>query len=74
MAYPNALEDWLTARLTRAQQEGEADPGRDARTEVAALLALTNGLTSSVLSGQRSEDAAAAVLAHVLDTFFGTGR
>jgi AcrR family transcriptional regulator len=74
MAYPDALEDWLTARLTRAQQEGAADPAHDARTVVAALLALTNGLTSSVLSGQRSADAAAAVLAHVLDTFFGTDR
>jgi AcrR family transcriptional regulator len=70
MAYPNALEDWLTARLVRAQQEGEADPRRDARTEAAALLALTNGLTSSVLSGQRSAEAAAAVLAYTLDRFF----
>ena len=74
MAYPNALEDWLTARLTRAQEEEEADPARDARTEAAALLALTNGLTSSVLSGQRSAENAAAVLSAVLDVFFADRR
>ena len=74
MVYPDALEDWLTARLARAQEEGEADPARDARTEVAALLALTNGLTSSVLSGQRSAEAAAAVLSYVLDVLFADRR
>jgi AcrR family transcriptional regulator len=70
MAYPNALEDWLTARLAAAQEAGEAHPARDARTEVAALLALTNGLTSSVLSGQRSAQEAVAVLGYVLDALF----
>ena len=74
MAYPNAVEDWLTARLTRAQEEGEADPARDARTTAAALLALTNGLTSSVLSGQRSAENAAAVLASVLDVLVADRR
>ena len=74
MAYPDALEDFLTARLTAAQQAGDVDAARDARTEVAALLALTNGLTSSVLSGQRGHDDAAAVLAYVVDTLFPEAR
>jgi hypothetical protein len=42
---------------------------RDARTEVTALLALTNGLTSGILAGQRTH-AAAAVLEYALDTLF----
>jgi BetI-type transcriptional repressor, C-terminal len=69
--YPNALEDFLTARLTAAQQAGEVDAGRAPRTEVAALLALTNGLTSSILGRQRTPEAAAAVLEYALDGLFG---
>jgi AcrR family transcriptional regulator len=69
--YPDALEDWLTARLTAAQQDGTAPAALDARTEVAALLALANGLTSSVLGRQRSPEAAADVLRYTLDRVFG---
>ena len=65
--HPDALEDWLTARLERAQAEGEAPPGLDARTEVVLLLALANGLTSSVLGRQRTADDALRVLRHQLD-------
>lgn len=71
MAYPDALEDFLTARLASAQQAGVVDAARDARTEVAALLALANGLTSSILAGQRTPDAATAVLDYALDRLFG---
>jgi AcrR family transcriptional regulator len=69
--YPNALEDFLTARLTAAQQAGDVDAARTPRTEVAALLALTNGLTSSVLGGQRTHEAAADILGYALDGLFG---
>jgi len=68
--YPNALEDFLTARIATAQESGDVDADRDARTEVASLLALTNGLSDSVLGGQRSAEAAIAVLAYRLDRLF----
>ncbi|TLP56217.1 TetR/AcrR family transcriptional regulator [Microbispora triticiradicis] len=71
LTLPNALEDFLTTRLTTAQQAGEISPDRDPRTEVAALLALANGLTSSVLSRQRSHEAAAAIIDYHLDRLFG---
>jgi len=71
--HPTALEDWLTARLGRAQAEGEAPPGLDARTEVVLLLALANGLTSSVLGRQRTAEDALRVLRHQLDRVLGTG-
>ena len=69
--HPDALEAYLTARLARAQQEGEAPAGLDARTEVVLLLALANGLTSSVLGRQRSGDDALRVLRHQLDRVLG---
>jgi hypothetical protein len=65
--FPNALEDFLTARLTSAQQDGAVPADRDPRTEVAVLLALANGLTSSVLGRQRTAEAAAGVLRYALD-------
>ncbi|MFF0309562.1 TetR/AcrR family transcriptional regulator [Streptosporangium sp. NPDC004379] len=69
---PDALEDFLTARLATAQQAGEIGPDRDPRTEVAALLALANGLTSSVLSRQRGHEAAAEIIDYHLAHLFGT--
>jgi AcrR family transcriptional regulator len=68
---PDALEDFLTARLTAAQHAGQIDAARDPRTEVAALLALANGLTSSVLGGQRNPGDAAGILRYQLDQIFG---
>jgi AcrR family transcriptional regulator len=68
--FPNALEDHLTARLAAAQQDGVLPAGQDPRTEVAALLALANGLTSSVLGRQRTPEAAAGVLRYALDRVF----
>lgn len=56
--FPNALEDWLTARLTTAQQDGAVPAAGDPRIEVAALLALANGLTPSVLGRQRTAEEA----------------
>ncbi|MCF6476802.1 TetR/AcrR family transcriptional regulator [Nonomuraea sp. MG754425] len=68
---PDTLENFLTVRLTTAQQAGEITPDRDPRTEVAGLLALANGLTSSVLSGQRGHEAAAKIIDYHLDRLFG---
>ncbi|MEU7833705.1 TetR/AcrR family transcriptional regulator [Nonomuraea sp. NPDC049129] len=71
LTLPNALENFLTVRMTAAQQAGEIDPDRDPRIEVAGLLALVNGLTSSVLSGQRSREAAIKIIDYHLDRLFG---
>lgn len=70
LTLPNALEDFLTVRLTAAQQAGDIAPDRDPRTEVASLLALANGLTSSVLSRQRSHEAASKIIDYHLDRLF----
>jgi AcrR family transcriptional regulator len=72
--YPDALEDFLTARLAAAQERGELDAERDPRAEAASLLALTNGLTDGVLGGQRSPEAAIEILRYRLDRLFGISR
>lgn len=69
--HPDALENWLTTVLARAQDTGDIGPDRDPRTEVAALLALTNGLSDSVVGGQRDAGAALAILGYQLDRVFG---
>jgi AcrR family transcriptional regulator len=69
---PNALEDFLTTHLTAAREAGEIDADRDPHTEVATLLALTNGLTSSILGGQRTPEAGNAILRCTLDRLFRT--
>jgi AcrR family transcriptional regulator len=68
--HPDALEDWLTAVLVRAQEAGAVDAARAARTEIVALLALTNGLSDSVVGGQRDAAAALDVLTYQLDRLF----
>jgi AcrR family transcriptional regulator len=74
LSYPNALEDFLVARMAGAQGAGEFPAGLDPRTEVAALLALANGLTAGVLAGQRSAGDAGAILHAQLDRLFGADR
>lgn len=68
---PTALENHLVGRLRAAQDAGEVAPELDAAAEVAGLLAMSAGLGTSVLVGQRSSEAAAAVLRHHLDRIFG---
>jgi AcrR family transcriptional regulator len=68
--YPNALENWLTGVVARAQEAGDVAVDRDPRTEVVALLALANGLTSSVLGTQRTAEQAAEVVRYTLDRLF----
>jgi AcrR family transcriptional regulator len=69
--YPDALEDFLTDRLSRARDDGELPADREPRTEVATLLALTNGLSDSVLGDQRDPADALRLLHHQLDRVFG---
>jgi AcrR family transcriptional regulator len=68
---PDALERWLTGVLVRAVESGEVAGDRDPRIEVVSLLALTNGLVSSVLGRQRTVDDALAVVRYRLDRLFG---
>ena len=68
---PDALERWLTGVLQRAVDAGEVPAGVDPRIEVVSLLALTNGLVSSVLGRQRDVEDAQRVVAYRLDRLFG---
>jgi AcrR family transcriptional regulator len=70
LAGPDGLERYLVGVVTRAQEAGEVDPARDARREVVALLAMANGLTSSVLGTQRDVDDAVSVVRYALDRLF----
>ncbi|GAA2132658.1 TetR/AcrR family transcriptional regulator [Kitasatospora kazusensis] len=69
---PDLLEGFLAQQIRAAQQAGEIDAGRDPGMTAAGLLAMVNGLGSSVLGGQRTGDAALAILAHCLDELFGS--
>ncbi|GAB3320618.1 TetR/AcrR family transcriptional regulator [Geodermatophilus aquaeductus] len=70
---PNALERWLTGVLAEAVEAGDVPGDVDPRIEVVGLLALTNGLVSSVLGQQRDVDDALRVVRYRLDRLF-TGR
>lgn len=69
-SYPDKLERLLARQLRQAQVNGEVDPELDAEVIAAGLLALTNGLGSSVLGGQRDGQAAFAILSYHLDRLF----
>ncbi|MEU0571312.1 TetR/AcrR family transcriptional regulator [Nonomuraea sp. NPDC005983] len=62
MAAPNAMEDFLTAQLGKARPDVQ-----DLRLEAVALLAMSSGLGTSVLLGQRDAEDALSVLRHQLD-------
>ncbi|MEV8517080.1 TetR/AcrR family transcriptional regulator [Dactylosporangium sp. NPDC051484] len=72
--YPDAVERFLAKQVRAAQEAGDVDPDLDAPIAVAGLLALTNGLGSSVLGGQRDGAAALAILTYHLDQIFPPGR
>ncbi|MEU6944950.1 TetR/AcrR family transcriptional regulator [Streptomyces sp. NPDC046316] len=72
MKNPDAAEDVVTELLRRAQEAELLEPGLDARLETVSLLAMSAGLGTSVLVGQRSSESAAAVLEHHLDRIFRT--
>jgi AcrR family transcriptional regulator len=69
---PDAAEDAVTELLRRAQEADLLEPGLDARLEAVSLLAMSAGLGTSILVGQRSPESAAAVLEHHLDRIFRT--
>ncbi|MER7010362.1 TetR/AcrR family transcriptional regulator [Saccharopolyspora sp. NPDC000359] len=60
----------LTGALERARSHGQLAEGVDVATEVAHLLALNNGLGTSILIGQRAPSEAKAVLSAHLDRIF----
>lgn len=71
---PAAAEDAVTGLLDRARETGLLPAGTDTRTEAVALLAMTAGLGTSILAGQRSPEAAIATLRHQLDRIFRAPR
>ncbi|WP_129842914.1 TetR/AcrR family transcriptional regulator [Streptomyces sp. RFCAC02] len=70
VAGPDRLEAQLTEVLSEAHAAGELTAGAEPATEAARLLALTHGLGTSVLVGQRTAERAAAVLGAHLDALF----
>lgn len=71
-AQPDLLEAFLAKQIRAAQEAGEVDPTKPPEMTAAGLLAMVNGLGSSVLGGQRTGDAALAVLTHHLNELFRT--
>ena len=67
---PDAAEDALTDLLRRARDADLLRPGADPRLEAIGLLAMSAGLGSSVLVGQRGPESAVAVLDHHLNRVF----
>lgn len=70
---PDAAEDALTALLRQAEEAALLEPGVDARLEAAGLLAMSAGLGTSILVGQRSPESATTVLHHHLNRIFRPG-
>ena len=73
-AQPDLLEGFLAKQLRAAQDAGDIDHSQDPEMIAAGLLAMVNGLGSSVLGGQRDSDAALAVLTYHLDQLFGPSQ
>jgi AcrR family transcriptional regulator len=67
---PARLERELGDALSRAQAAGDLPVDLDAAAESARLLAMSHGLGTSVLVGQRTADDAAAILRYHLDRLF----
>ncbi|MFF7312730.1 TetR family transcriptional regulator C-terminal domain-containing protein [Streptomyces sp. NPDC008137] len=70
---PDTAEDALTELLRQAQEAALLEPGVDARLEAAGLLAMSAGLGTGILVGQRSPESATTVLNHHLNRIFRTG-
>ncbi|WP_340376525.1 TetR family transcriptional regulator C-terminal domain-containing protein [Streptomyces sp. SS7] len=70
IASPDAAEDTLTGLLRQAQEARLAGAGIDARGEAAALLAMSAGLGTGILVGQRSPESATAILDLHLNRIF----
>lgn len=72
--YPDRLEAMLAQHIATAQDAGEVAADVDPALAAAALLALTNGLGSSVLGGQRDGAAALRILEDQLGRLFHAGK
>jgi AcrR family transcriptional regulator len=72
--YPDKLESLLATHIVAAQEAGEVAADVDPALTAAALLALTNGLGSSVLGGQRDGAAALRILHDQLGRLFHAGK
>ncbi|MBO3738649.1 TetR/AcrR family transcriptional regulator [Actinoplanes flavus] len=68
--YPDKLESLLATHIAAAQEAGEVAADVDPALTAAALLALTNGLGSSVLGGQRDGATARRILDDQLGRLF----
>ncbi|MFD7087339.1 TetR/AcrR family transcriptional regulator [Streptomyces sp. NPDC056652] len=71
---PDAAEDTVAGLLRQAREDGLLRPGVDPRREAAGLLAMSAGLGTGILVGQRDPESAAAVLEHHLDRVFKDGE
>ncbi|MEU6006585.1 TetR/AcrR family transcriptional regulator [Streptomyces sp. NPDC047453] len=67
---PDAAESALAELLRQAEASDLTQPGVDAQLEAVSLLAMSAGLGTSILVGQRSAESAATVLNHHLDRIF----
>ncbi|MEU5764548.1 TetR/AcrR family transcriptional regulator [Streptomyces asoensis] len=71
---PDAAEATLTALLRQAADAGLLRAGTDPRAEAVGLLAMSAGLGTGVLVGQRDARSATAVLRYHLDRIFRDRR
>ncbi|MFJ6573361.1 TetR/AcrR family transcriptional regulator [Streptomyces sp. NPDC091292] len=67
---PDAAEGAVVDLLRQAEGSGLLRPGVDPQMEAVSLLAMSAGLGTSILVGQRSPEGAAAVLNHHLNRIF----
>lgn len=67
-AQPDLLEGFLVKQIRAGQESGDIATDKDPELTAAGLLALVNGLGSSVLGGQRGGEQALAILQYYLDT------
>lgn len=67
-AQPDVLEGFLAKQVRAGQEAGQISADTDPVMATAGLLAMVNGLGSSVLGGQRTGEQALAILHYYLDT------
>ncbi|GAA2441574.1 TetR/AcrR family transcriptional regulator [Streptomyces mauvecolor] len=73
IANPDAAEEAVAGLLRQGQEADLVAPGLDARGEAIGLLAMSAGLGTSILVGQRDAESATGVLRLHLDRIFGAG-
>jgi AcrR family transcriptional regulator len=69
---PDTLESFLARQIRTALEAGDVPAGVNPEVKAAGLLAMTNGLVSSVLGGQRTAEAALTILTSHLDELWAT--